>query len=657
MDLSFLDELNSVQREAVEQTDGPILILAGAGSGKTRVLVYRIAYLLLKEKINLHNILSVTFTNKAAREMKERTLNLLQRSGYFMGYTPWIGTFHSTCAQILRDNLSLVKNRSVFTIYDQQDQLRLVKKVIKDLNLSDKIHIPKNIRNQINLCKRMALAPHQIHRLSYLNYDDTFEEIYTLYEENLIKSSAFDFGSLLLETYKLMENNPDFLKSLSDQFKFICIDEYQDTNHVQYLIIKKLAEKHKNICVVGDEDQSIYEWRGADISNIMNFETDFPSCKTFFLEENYRSTKNIIEVAGALISNNKVRKGKVLFTNNSTGEKITIKENFNEIEESYFVSVYIKSACETGEYQHKDFAILYRTNAQSRAIEDGFRMLHIPYKIVGGVKFYERAEIKDVLSYLRLILNTKDDVAFLRIINVPKRGIGKTTLEKIQQQARKDKLPLFKVLEDRYERKQFKGKAEKEIGQFIKTIKNLSSQLDSLPLYEFFILTLEETGYLESLKNDPSLEAQGRIDNIQELGNVIEQKEKESETTLTLSVFLEEMSLLSEADKTQNQNEVVTLMTLHNSKGLEFNSVFITGMEEGLFPSFQSIEDDTIEEERRLMYVGITRAKKNLILSFAKRRKVWGKDQIHDCSQFLTEIPDSLVQHHQGFSSYRKKYF
>ena len=649
MSFSFLEDLNPVQKEAVQQLEGPVLILAGAGSGKTRVLVYRIALLLLQKKVNLNNILSVTFTNKAAREMRERTFQLLNRENYFMNYTPWIGTFHSTCAHILRDNFSLIKNRSTFTIYDQQDQLRLVKKVIKDLDLNDKIYIPKNIRSQINLCKRMGADPHQLHRVSHLHYDNRFEDIYIAYEEALIKNSAFDFGSLLLETYKLMEANPSFLEKLIDQFKYLCIDEYQDTNHIQYLIIKKLAKAHKNLCVVGDEDQSIYGWRGADMTNIMDFEKDFSNCKTFFLEENYRSTKNIVEAAGFVISNNTVRKGKVLFTNNSTGEKILIKENLNEIEESYFISGCIKSSCELKGSQYKDFAILYRTNAQSRALEDSLRTLKIPYKIVGGVKFYERAEIKDVLAYLRLILNNKDDISFLRIINTPRRGIGKSTLEKIQKQAREEKEPLFKILEKQHGQRLFKGKVEKEIEIFLQAIKKLNTQLDNLPLYEFFILTLEETSYLKNLQLDSSIEAQSRVDNIQELGNVIDQKEKESETTVTLSTFLEEMSLLSEGDKTKRDDEAVTLMTLHNSKGLEFNSVFISGMEEGLFPSFQSIEDQNIEEERRLMYVGMTRAKESLVFSFARKRKVWGKEQFYNFSRFLEEIPESHVIY-QGLS-------
>ena len=495
----------------------------------------------------------------------------------------------------------------------------------------------------------MAIEPYDLYRVPHLNYDSQFENIYTAYEESLVINSAFDFGSLLLETYKLMKGNPSFLEGLRNQFQFICVDEYQDTNHIQYLIIKELAKTHKNICVVGDEDQSIYGWRGAEISNIMNFEKDFTGCKTFLLEENYRSTKNIVEAAGSLISHNKIRKGKVLFTNQSTGEKILIKETLNEMEESYFISHYVKTACEQKGCHYKDFAILYRTNAQSRALEDGFRLLKIPYKIVGGVRFYDRAEIKDIICYLRLSLNANDDISFLRIINSPKRGIGKTTLDRIQTQARNEKISLFEVLQKQYKQSMFRSKTAKEVDKFIRSIKKLQSQLDTLPLYEFYILALEETGYLEQLKNDSSIEGKNRIDNIQELGNVIDQKEKESKTTLTLSVFLAEMSLLSEQDKTKVDRESVTLMTLHNSKGLEFHSVFIAGIEEGLFPSFQSIEDDSLEEERRLLYVGITRAKQNLCLSFARRRRTWGKEQVHEPSRFLQEISSDFVEY-QGLS-------
>ncbi len=639
------NQLNKQQKEAVKSFEGPLLVLAGAGSGKTRVLVYRIAALILEGKANIENILAVTFTNKAAREMKERTESLLDQYGHRISYTPWIGTFHSVCAQILRQNIHLIPDRSTVTIYDQNDQLRLVKKIIKDLNIDDKMYPPKNFRSQINLCKRMAVGPDELHLISHLSHDGRFEEIYKEYEKSLKAASAFDFESLLLETYYLMIKNPDFLRNLQEQFKYICVDEYQDTNHVQYLLIQKLASKYKNICVVGDEDQSIYGWRGADMKNIMDFEKDFQNCKTFFLEENYRSTGNIVQGASAVISHNQIRKGKTLFTNKNQGEKILIKEVLNEYEEGKFISETIRSFCSQGESNWEDFAILYRTNAQSRSLEDHFRVLRIPYKIVGGVRFYERAEVKDALSYLKLILNTKDDVSFLRIINTPKRGFGKVMLSRLQKAAYEKQISLYETLKLFIDTQTLKGKSQTEAKNFINFIEQMKNQKNTLPLYELYILVLEKSTYLEILKNDRSIESQSRIENLQELGNVIEQKERKVDGILDLESFLEEMSLLTEDDKTKNVKQSVTLMTLHNSKGLEFNTVFISGMEEGLFPSFQSMEDNNTEEERRLAYVGMTRARERLILSFARRRKVWGRDQSNPPSCFLGEIPEELVHH------------
>ena len=645
-DFSTLYEpLNERQKESVKNFEGPSLILAGAGSGKTRVLVYRIAALLLEKQANLDQILAVTFTNKAAREMKERTEILLRQHGYPVGFTPWIGTFHSVCAQILRQNLHLMPTRDHIVIYDQGDQLRLVKKIMKDLNMDEKTHPPKNFRSQINLCKRMAISPKNVNQMPY-HHDPRFEEVYRDYEQALKAASAFDFESLLFETYLLMKKHPQFLEQLQNQFKYICVDEYQDTNHIQYLLIKQLASKYKNICVVGDEDQSIYGWRGADMQNIMDFEKDFKNCRVFFLEENYRSTKNIVEAASSVISYNKIRKGKVLFSNKNQGEKILIREVLNEYEEGKFIAETIRQMCSQGDFSWEDFAILYRTNAQSRSLEDHFRVLRIPYKIVGGVRFYERAEVKDALSYLKLILNTKDDLSFLRIINSPKRGFGKTTLSQLQKISYEQKISLYEVLKN--SSPQLKGKSQKEAQKFIQCIEEMRQQKNTLPLYELYLLVLEKSSYLENLQNDKSIESQSRIENLQELGNVIEQEERKINGILDLESFLEKMSLLTEDDKTKDSQRSVTLMTLHNSKGLEFRTVFISGMEEGLFPSFQSKEDDNVEEERRLAYVGMTRAKEKLVLSFARRRKVWGKDQYNPPSSFLEEIPEEFVQHEKS---------
>lgn len=633
--------LNPAQKKATQSFYGPSLILAGAGSGKTRVIVHRIAALVVEKKIPLENILAVTFTNKAAKEMKERTGQLLREAGLFMRYTPWIGTFHSICAQILKTNLHFFPKRNTFTIYDERDQLQLVKKILKDLNIDERMHPAKNFRNHINLCKRSAVAPHELHRISFLSHDNKFFKVYETYEKALVQLSAFDFESLLFETYKLIRRDSAFLNRLTKQFQFLFVDEYQDTNYIQYLLIKKLGELHQNVCVVGDEDQSIYGWRGADISHILNFEKDFANCRIFFLEHNYRSTQNIVQAASSLIANNQKRKGKTLFTENSRGEKIFVKEAFNELEESYFISQKVRQLCEERKAQWKNFCILYRTNAQSRSLEDGLRSLKIPYKIVGNVRFYERAEIKDAISYLRLLVNVHDDVSLLRVINTPKRGIGKATLDKISDKARRNHSSLYSVLQKDIESGFLKGKSAREIKAFLTALKELREEANHISLYELYISMIEKTGYLKSLKNDPSLESQSRIENLQELGNVI--KQKSSNFPLSLSSFLEEMSLLSESDKTKDIANAVTLMTLHNSKGLEFPSVFITGLEEGLFPSFKSIEEGDLEEERRLAYVGITRAKSSLTLTFAHSRTVWGKSHYNDPSRFLTEIPEDLI--------------
>ncbi len=638
-------DLNTSQRSAVKTFKGPVLVWAGAGSGKTRVLVYRITALVLEGISSWDNILAVTFTNKAAREMKERALNLLSFYGKSIGWTPWIGTFHSVCAQILRQNTHLLHGRKSVNIYDQADQLKLIKKVLRDLNIDSKIKDPKNLRSQINLCKRMGLAPHEISSQPHLFYDQQFELIYQNYEKALKRADAFDFESLLLETYRLMLRWPDFLKSLQNQFQYICVDEYQDTNHIQYLLIKKLAEKHRNICVVGDEDQSIYSWRGADINNIMDFEKDFQPCSTFFLEENYRSTQNIVQGANGLISHNRIRKGKSLRTQKKPGRKIHICEALSDYEEGRFVSESIRSFCAGNENNYGDFTVLYRTNAQSRMIEDHLRAEGVPYKIVGGLRFYERKEVKDLLSYMKLVLNSNDDVSFLSIVNSPRRGIGPRFLSRLQEEVSRERKSLYNCLKEQARQGRIQGKSLLEIDNFIRCIEEAKSEkAKGATLHDIYSLILDRSGYVEALQAHRSMESQSRIENLQELGHLIEQKEEHSEGSIALEDFLEEMSLLAQEDKTREEQDCVTLMTLHNSKGLEFNSVFITGMEENLFPSFQSVEDNNLEEERRLAYVGMTRAKERLTLSYAKRRKLWGRDQYNAPSRFLSEIPKELIR-------------
>ena len=561
----FYKQLNENQRQAVKNFEGPVLVLAGAGSGKTRVLVYRIAALILQGYSGLENILAVTFTNKAAKEMKERVSEILSFYSHPYTWTPWIGTFHSVCAGILRQNIPLLKGRDTVTIYDQGDQLSLIKKVLKDLNIDPKLKDPKSIRSQINLCKRMALGPEELFRISYLSYDKQFELIYLSYEKALKKAGAFDFESLLLETYRLMLKYPEFLSSLQKRFRYICVDEYQDTNHIQYLLIKKLAERHQNITVVGDEDQSIYSWRGADMKNIMDFEKDFKNCKTFFLEENYRSSKNIVLGANALIAHNKIRKGKNLIPQKSAGHKIHIRETYTDYEEAQFVAQSIRSFCANEGGSWGDCAVLYRTNAQSRIIEDHLRMLRVPYKIIGGVRFYERKEVKLALSYLKLVLNSEDDVSFLNVINEPKRGFGKGAMDKLQSFSLNAKKSLYECLKEPAMQKVMRGRALKETLKFIQCIEELKNQRDKIPLCDLYSLLLNKSGYVESLELQNSIEAQSRIENLQELGNVIEQKEKQlNEGFLNLEDFLEEMSLLSQEDKTKEGKDFTTLMTLHN---------------------------------------------------------------------------------------------
>ena len=638
---NFCRGLNPSQAEAARSFDGPCLISAGAGSGKTRVIVHRIAALIAERNISIENILAVTFTNKAAREMKERTARLLQKKGLFSGPAPWIGTFHSIGAHILRTNMRFFPKRHSFAVYDASDQLRLIKKVASDLNLNERLHPAKTFRSHINLCKRNAVAPHELHKIPFLAQDKKFFQLYEAYEKALVRLSAFDFESLLLETYRLLKREKAFAEQLSRQFQFLFVDEYQDTNYIQCLLIKQLSAVHKNICVVGDEDQSIYSWRGADISHILNFERDFPRCRIFFLERNYRSTKNIVSAARALIARNEKRKGKALWTENPSGEKILVKGNVNEKEESRFISEKaLQLVRGGGAFRH--LCVLYRTNAQSRALEDGLRNLNIPYKIVGNVRFYERAEIKDAAAYLKLILNPHDDISLLRVINTPRRGLGKASLERLSFLARERGISLFSALKQALAEGLIKTGPARSIRKLIFTLNSLKEEADAnLPLDELYISVLDKTGYLEALKRDP--EGQTRVENLQELGHVIRQKI--SGGSCSLSSFLEEMSLLSESDKTVDQDNAVTLMTLHNSKGLEFPHIVIAGMEEGLFPSYKSLEEGDLEEERRLAYVGVTRAQLSLTLTFAFSRAVWGRNRYNGRSRFLSEIPDHLKLH------------
>lgn len=644
MNTSFqqsLSSLNPAQLEAVQTLDGPLLVSAGAGSGKTRVLTYRIAQLIQTKKAEPHNILAVTFTNKAAREMQGRIGSLVSGSENLYYRIMWINTFHSVCARILKENKNHLSSSSMpFIIYDNKDQLSLVKKVMKSMNINEQVYNPKMFASQIGICKSQALGPEDIDQSNFPAQSSRFQDLYLQYEKELKSAGAYDFEGLLFETYKMFLKFPEFLDKYRNQFQYISVDEYQDTNHIQYLIIKTLAEQHRNICVVGDEDQSIYSWRGANISNILSFDKDFPECKIIKLEQNYRSTKRIISVAGALIKRNHMRKDKTLFTNNSDGHQVGITEFEDEYDEAKFIAHKIKNLCENQEFSYKDFAVFYRTNAQSRVLEDALRVLGISYNIVGNLKFYDRAEIKDILAYFKFILNSQDEVSLKRIINTPKRGVGSGTVDKITEHSHAINKPFYGAMIDLLKAGGLRGQIQRSLLQFVDTIETLKKQVDKLSVSEFYTEVLEKTGYINQLKKEQSIEAMSRVDNLQEFGNVIVQFEQEQEQN-SLEQFLEEMSLSSPADALTPEEEMVTLMTLHISKGLEFNTVFISGMEEGLFPLFQNTDNESMEEERRLAYVGITRAEKSLFLSYAKSRHKFGKTQYNQPSRFLTELPDT----------------
>ncbi len=641
----LLKSLNPNQLSAVKAPIGPLLVLAGAGSGKTQVLTCRFVYFILKNKIPPTNILAITFTNKAAREMQERVYTLIQNLNVPVHGRLWISTFHSLCARILRDNKKLLNagGGGVFTIYDTSDQLSLVKKILKDFNIDEQSYHPKSLLSHIAYCKRQAIDPDAVETMEFRYFRDRFQDLYDRYELELAKAGAYDFEGLLFETHKFFLKYPEYLEKYRKQFLHIFVDEYQDTNQIQYRIVKQLAQKHQSICVVGDEDQSIYSWRGADVSNILNFDKDFPNCKVIKLEQNYRSTKTIISAASSLVQNNQLRKQKKLFTNNSDGCLIQVYELKDEYREARMIADLIEDYCVNRGYAYEDFAIFYRTNAQSRVLEDALRAKGITYKVAGGLKFYERMEIKDILAYLNFILNTKDEVSLKRIINTPRRGIGRMAIDKINQRAHLLQKSFFSTMEYIAKTNELSGSTRVSMVNFVSMIQSLKTKINSMSLSDFYKEVLEQTGYMKQLKENNSVEAMARLDNLQELANVIAQFEVEQKSS-DLEDFLETMALLTPTDQVSSEDKSVTLMTLHISKGLEFNMVFMAGMEEGLFPVSHSIRQEELEEERRLAYVGITRAKKNLVMSYAKTRHKFGVLQHNYPSQFLEEIPAEFIQ-------------
>lgn len=639
--------LNPPQKEAVETLKGPILILAGAGSGKTRVLTQRMAHLIVRGVASPDEILCVTFTNKAAKEMESRIYRILTDIGAPVRSPLWISTFHSFCVRILRQHLTLLDYKPFFGIYDSSDQLSQIKKVLKALNINEKMYPAKTFQSRISDAKMLALTPEDLRKNNRPLVDPKTLEVYSLYEAEMKKANSLDFDDLLLKTYELFRMYPDILEQYQDKFKYIMVDEYQDTNHIQYLLVQMLAKKHRNLCVVGDEDQSIYSWRGADISNILDFEKDFPEAKVVKLEENYRSTSNIVTAATHMIKNNTQRKDKTLFTSNPEGDLIQVREEKNEYDEARFVAKTIQNLMSSGEGTYNDYAVFYRTNAQSRVLEEQLRTLGIPYRLVGGVRFYERMEIKDLLAYMKLSVNPADDVAFKRVINVPARGIGKTTVDKLEEYAIEHKLSLTEAAKKTIENRTFNAGTSGKIRRFLDLMEQLQVSAAQFSLPEFYHIILDRTEYVNALKNEDTPEAQARIENLDELDNAITQFAKERGEEGGLQAFLEEMALVNDVDSLDQEQNAVTLMTLHISKGLEFPYVFVVGLEENLFPSSRGVDEsgnEDVEEERRLAYVGMTRARKKLWLTYTRMRRVWGQEQFNPPSRFINEIPNHLLE-------------
>lgn len=639
--------LNPPQREAVNTLSGPLLILAGAGSGKTRVLTYRTANLICQGLATPNQIMAVTFTNKAAKEMEGRIQSLLKDVGIPVYDRMWISTFHSICARILREHIHLMEYQPFFGIYDTGDQLSMIKKVMTALGIEEKNYPAKSFAARINAAKTDALTPADVKKRRNL-MDERSLAVYEKYEIEMKRANSLDFGDLLMKTYQLFCDYPAVLEGYQKQFKYLMVDEYQDTNRIQYLLVQKLAGAHRNLCVVGDEDQSIYSWRGADINNILDFEKDFPEAKVIKLEQNYRSTQTIINSATQVIRNNSQRKDKTLFTENSSGEPIMVREEMNEYDEARFVVGELQTLLNQGDFDASQMAIFYRTNAQSRVLEEQFRSRNVPYRIVGGMKFYERMEIKDILAYMKLILNPTDDIAFKRVVNVPARGIGKTTVDRLEEFAASRDLPIIEGTALAVDNREFHAGVTSKLRHFLLLLESLREKALAGTLPELYHAILDETKYVQRLKEEDSPEAESRIENLEELDNAITKFAEERGDEGTLQAFLEEMSLVSDQENVDDANgKAVTMMTLHISKGLEYPVVFMVGMEDGLFPSGRSIGENgdttALEEERRLCYVGMTRAEKKLYMTYARTRKVWGSDQENPPSRFLAELPKEGV--------------
>lgn len=641
MDLKSL--LNKEQYEGAITVDGQVLILAGAGSGKTRVLTYRMAHMIEDLEIKPWSILAITFTNKAAKEMKERVESLVGEKANDM----WISTFHSTCVRILRREIDKLGYKSSFTIYDTSDQKTLLKECMKALNINDKDITIQEIMGKIGRAKDNMRTPESYMREFEHHFrEKKIADVYQMYQKRLKENNALDFDDLIFKTVELFKSHPDVLEFYQNKFKYIMVDEYQDTNGAQYQFVKLLAQKYKNICVVGDDDQCIYAWRGADVTNILDFEKDYPDCKVIKLEQNYRSKGNILEAANVVIVNNSRRKNKALRTEQESGSKIRIYRAYSDKEEADFVARQIIETKSKDDYENKDFAVLYRTNAQSRLFEETFRRRGIAYKIVGGTKFYDRKEIKDMLAYLKVLINPQDDISIKRIINVPKRSIGDATINKVQDFADAYELNLWDALQEVRTIPTLTARNCSSIERFTNLMDNFMIMSETMPVSMLIETILKETGYLEELKKSNEIEDKSRIENLQELVSDAVEFEKSSEDK-SLVAYLEKVSLVQDTEDPEKEEEnAVVLMTLHSAKGLEFPNVFMVGMENGLFPSMSDLDkEDQMEEARRLCYVGITRAKENLYMTSSEVRRVFGRTVSYSQSDFIGEIRNDLKEY------------
>ncbi len=638
--MSIYDSLNNEQKQAVMHTEGPVLILAGAGSGKTRVLVHRIAYMIEEKGIAPYNILAITFTNKAAGEMRERVDNLVG----FGSEQIWVATFHSTCVRILRRHIDLLGFDTNFTIYDSDDSKSVMKQVFKNLNIDNKQLKEKRVLNAISSAKDELIGPEQFERDAFGYDEQRIATCYKEYQEVLRSSNALDFDDIIFKTVELFKTHPEVLDNYSERFRYIMVDEYQDTNIAQYELIRLLAKKYRNLCVVGDDDQSIYKFRGANIRNILDFEQHFEEAFVIKLEQNYRSTQNILDAANAVIRNNVGRKEKALWTSQGEGDKLHFRQFDTAYEEAEYIADDLEREVRKAHVRFKECAVLYRTNAQSRILEEKFVRDGIPYNLVGGVNFYDRKEIKDMLAYLRMVDNARDDLQVKRIINVPRRGIGQTTIDRITTYAREHALTFYEACEEVRDIPSI-GAAAKKIEGFVDMVRVMRASAPEYGLRGLINDIIERTGYIAELQASEEEDAEDRIDNIYELVNKIVYYEDTTDEP-SLSGFLEEVALVSDLDDMDEQEDRAVLMTIHAAKGLEFERVYIAGCEDGVFPSYMSMMDtdpDAIEEERRLAYVGITRAKKDLTITYARCRMNKGEFQYNPVSRFVREIPEHLL--------------